>query len=495
MRRVSERFGPQGLQVVYVGPFETPESCREWKEEHDLPFPVVPDGDGTLFRRLTSGWVPWSLLVSSDGEVLFSENEFDEEGFSTAIAKAFAEPREPGPAPATASPAAAPRRPGTGARIVILGAGVGGLVAARALRKRLGAEHRIAVVDRSSDHLFAPSLLWLMVGERREEQIRRPLDGLARKGIEFVHGEVSHIDLGRRLVQTTGGPLDFDYLIVALGAQTAPGAVEGFAEMAHDLYSLDGCRDIWSALQRFTGGRVGVLVTSMPFKCPAAPYEAALLVEAFLRERGVRDRSEIHLYTPEHQPMPVAEAALGRAVVGLLKSRGVHYHPLFTFDQLRPQTREIVAADGRAEPVDLLIAVPPHQAPEVVRSSGLLGLSGWIHVDPHTLRTEHERVFAIGDVTSIRLPSGKSLPKAGVFAHGEAEVVARQIADELRGRESQASFDGRGYCWIETGDGRAGFAGGSFYADPEPRVRIARPGRLWHWGKVAFEKWWLARWF
>jgi sulfide:quinone oxidoreductase len=104
-------------------------------------------------------------------------------------------------------------------------------------------------------------------------------------------------------------------------------------------------------------------------------------------------------------------------------------------------------------------------------------------------------VFAIGDVTSIRLPSGKSLPKAGVFAHGEAEVVARQIADELRGRKSQASFDGRGYCWIETGDGRAGFAGGSFYADPEPRVRIARPGRLWHWGKVAFEKWWLGRWF
>jgi len=122
-------------------------------------------------------------------------------------------------------------------------------------------------------------------------------------------------------------------------------------------------------------------------------------------------------------------------------------------------------------------------------------VSGWIHVDPETLRTEYEGVFAVGDVTAIRLPSGKSLPKAGVFAHNEAEVVADQIADEIRGRAHRARFDGKGYCWIEVGDGRAGFAGGRFYHDPEARMRIARPGRLWHWGKVAFEKWWLRRWF
>ena len=104
-------------------------------------------------------------------------------------------------------------------------------------------------------------------------------------------------------------------------------------------------------------------------------------------------------------------------------------------------------------------------------------------------------MLAIGDVTAIRLPSGKSLPKAGVFAHNEAEVVARQVAYEIRGRGRQTRFEGKGYCWIEIGDGRAGFAGGRFYADPEPRLRIARPGRLWHWAKVAFEKWWLRRWF
>ncbi|MEX2049460.1 MAG: FAD/NAD(P)-binding oxidoreductase [Gemmatimonadota bacterium] len=428
--------------------------------------------------------------------MIFSENEFDEAGFTTAIARLLG---TQGPA-ARATPGSTrltppPRHATRAANVVVLGGGVGGIVAARKLRQRLGREHRIVVVDRSPDHLFQASLLWMMVGDRREDEIRRPLERLARHGIEFLQDEVLEIDTAHKLVRTRGSTLDFDYLVVALGARTVPESIQGFAEMAHDLYSPEGSRSIQAALGAFTGGKVGVLVTSMPFKCPAAPYEAAFLVESFLRAKGVRDRSEIHLYTPEHQPMPVAAAALGESVVAMLQARGIHYHPLFTFQGMRPEAREIVAADGRTEKVDLLIAVPPHQAPDVVRSSGLLGVSGWIPVDPGTLRTEHEGVFAIGDVTTVKLASGKSLPKAGVFAHNQAEVVAREIADEIRGRKDRARFDGRGYCWIETGDGRAGFAGGGFFHDPEPRLRMARPGRIWHWGKVAFEKWWLRRWF
>lgn len=481
---------------MYVGPFETGESCDVWRDQYGLTFPVVPDEDGALFRVLTSGWVPWSILVDADGQVIFSENEFDETGFSAAIARLLSQ--EDGVPPSAAESAQAgavrPRRSGP-QTIVILGGGVGGVVATRKLRRRLGSHHRIVVIDRSPFHLFQSSLLWLMVGDRREDQIRRPLNRLTRHGVEFLNDEVSEIDLGRRIVRTRSGTLEFDYLIVALGARTTPASVEGFSEMAFDLYSLDGCQQIHETLENFSGGRVGVLVTSVPFKCPAAPYEAAFLVESFLRRKGLRNRSEIHLYTPEHQPMPVAEAALGEAITEMLVDRGIHYHPLFTFETMLPETREIATADGRAEPVDLLIAVPPHEAPEVVRSSGLVGASGWIHVDPHTLRTEDQGVFAIGDVTTIKLPSGKSLPKAGVFAHEEADVVARQIADEIRGGEHRATFGGRGYCWIELGDGHAGFAGGTFYHDPEPRVRMARPGRLWHWAKVAFEKWWLRRWF
>jgi sulfide:quinone oxidoreductase len=482
--------------VVYVGPFETPESCEEWKREHELPFPVVPDADGALFKRLTSGWVPWSVLVDARGRVVFSENEFDEAGFSAAIEGALAAEPRTAPDPGPPSVRTAPRPRSGPTTTVVLGGGIGGVVAARRLRSLAGKEHRVVVLDRSAVHLFQSSLLWLMEGSRRADQIQRPLERLARHGIEVVRDEAVGIDVqGRRVATGDGGELPFDYLVIALGARTVPESVEGFAEMALDLYSVDGCRRIRESLETFEGGRVGVLVTSMPFKCPAAPYEAAFLVESLLRRRGVRDRSEIRLYTPEHQPMPVAEASLGRSIVELLGARGIGYHPLFTFERLRPATREIVAADGRSERVDLLIAVPPHAAPEVVRASGLAGVSGWIHVDPETLRTEHEGVFAIGDVTSIRLPSGKALPKAGVFAHHEADVVARQIAAELRGRDVRARFDGHGACWVEIGDGRAGFASGSFYADPEPRMRMALPGRLRHWAKVAFEKWWLWRWF
>jgi sulfide:quinone oxidoreductase len=351
------------------------------------------------------------------------------------------------------------------------------------------------VIDRSSDHLFSPSLLWLMVGNRRADQIRRPLARLADKGVEFHHDEVAEIDHGRRLVRTRSNEFSFDYLIVSLGARLAPETVEGFDKMAHNLYTLEGCERIRAALESFTGGTIGVLIPALPFKCPAAPYEAAFLVEALCRAKHVRDKTEIHLFTPEHQPMPIAGSATGDAIAEMLRARRIHYHPLYTFEELRPETREIVSSDGRSERVDLLLGVPPHQAPEVVRSSGLLGVSGWIHVDATTLRSEHDGVFAIGDVTSIRLPDGKMLPKAGVFAHHEAEVVADEIASEIRGIRSHTSFNGKGYCWIELGDGRAGFASGRFYAEPDPQVRMFRPGRLWHWGKVAFEKWWLRHWF
>lgn len=478
---------------MYLGVFETPEACAAWKVEYDLPFPVLPDEGGALFKRLTSGWVPWSVLVGSDGRVAFSENEFDEEGFSTAIAQVIESTRAPvdDRKPTVEARLRARAGPGT---VLVLGGGIGGLVAARRLRSRLSTEHRIVVVDRSPNHLLQSSLLWLMEGKRSASRIQKPLARLRSRGIDFVNEEVVEIDLDRRRVATPESSLPFDYLVVALGARTAPESLHGFSEMAHDLYSVEGCRAIRDELGRFDAGKLGVLVTSMPFKCPAAPYEAAFLLESRLRRRGVRNRTEVHLYTPEDQPMPIAETGVGEAIVDLLRARGIHYHPLFTFEGMRPETSEIVDAEGNAARVDLLVAVPPHQPPEVVRSAGLTGVSGWIHVNAKTLSTGHPGVYAIGDVTSIRLPSGKMLPKAGVFAHHEAEVVADRIAAEIRGETPRAHFRGDGACWVELGGGKAAFASGNFYRGPEPSLRMAGPSRLRHWAKVAFEKWWLWRW-
>jgi sulfide:quinone oxidoreductase len=447
---------------------------------------VIADCDGTLFRALTNGWVPWSILVGLDGKVVFSENEFDQSGFSVAIQQMYERPAAP---KATTHRAVSPA-----GCAVVLGGGIGGLVAARELRRRLPSDHRIVLVDRAADHVYQPSLLWQMVGQRRPSQFVRPLDRLRRKGIEVRRAEAQALDLDNRVVVTSAGDLEYDSLIISLGAQLAPETVEGFDQMALNLYSPEGCARIHDALDGLTEGVVGILIPAMPYKCPAAPYEAAFLTESFLRRKGIRRKVEIHLFTPEQMPMPVAPAALGDSIADMLAARGIHYHPLFTFQELRPEMREVVGSDGRAHRVDLLMCVPPHQAPEVVRSSPLLGVSGFIHVDPRTLQTGYDDVYAVGDVATVKLPNGKALPKAGVFAHAEAKTVAKRIAYAADGKTPDAVFQGNGYCWLELGDGRAAFAGGNFYAEPEPRVTMRRPGRPLHWAKVAFEKWWLHHW-
>ena len=466
---------------------ETEESCRAWREEYRLEFPVIPDLDGTLFRAFTNGWVPWSVLIGPDARVVFSENEFDEVGFSAAIQRLYERPVEKGPTRHRAlSPIGC---------TVVLGGGSGGVVAAREVARRVPVGQRVVLVDRSADHVFQPSLLWQMVGRRRPEQFSRPLRLLERKGIEVRQAEVEELDLDNRLVRTSTGDLAYDALVVSLGAQLAPETVPGFDEMAFNLYTTEGCERIHAALEDFSEGTIGILITAMPFKCPAAPYEAAFLAESFVRKKDIRRNVEIHLFTPEHTPMPVAPAAIGDSIADLMAARGIDYHPLFTFKEVRPEAHEVVDADGRSHEVDLLIGVPPHQAPEVVRSSKLLGVSGFVHADARTLQTDHEDVYAIGDVATVRLPNDKALPKAGVFAHAEAKVVAERIADAISGKTSRAAFDGKGYCWVELGDGRAAFAGGDFYSQPEPRLKMRRPGRPLHWGKVAFEKWWLHHWF
>ncbi len=481
--------------MVSIGAFETPESCQRWQQDFELPFPVVNDADGALFQQLTTGWVPCSMLLGADGAVLFWETEFDEGGFIAAIERLYAEPAARVPKPAALDRPVRGKGPAAPATVLILGGGAGGVVAANELRRRLPTKHRVVVIDRSAMHLFASSLLWVMAGQRQVDQIRRPLQRLARKGIEFHQGEVEEIDTARKQVRTGAATFDFDYLIVSLGAELVPETVPGFEEMALNLYEAAGSERAHEALQSFDGGSIGVFIPAMPFKCPAAPYEATMFIDAMLRRRGVRERTEIHLYTPEHQPMPMAGPEMGAALAQMLQQRGIDLHLLYTFEELRPDTSEIVSSDGRPQHVDLLLGVPPHQAPEVVRSSGLLGVSGWIHVDPKTLRTEHERIWAIGDITSIRLPNGKMLPKAGVFAHYEAKVVVEQIVAEIRGHPSGAAFDGKGSCWVETGDGSAAYASGRFYADPEPDVRLYSARHVWRWGKVAFEKWWLRHWF
>jgi sulfide:quinone oxidoreductase len=378
-----------------------------------------------------------------------------------------------------------------GRKVLVLGGGTGGLTAANELRRLLGAQHRVVLIDQQSEHRFAPSFLWVMTGARRPGQATRTLTTLLRTGVELIQGRVASIDPERRAVVVGDDEHRYDALVVALGADLDPASFPGYNEAAHGFFDLESAARLAAALRAFPGGRVVVAVTALPYKCPAAPYEAALLIEDHLRKRGVRERSEVVVFTPEPQPMPVAGPVLGAAVSGLLGEHGIALNTGRPLASIDASTRELVFADGVRERLDLLAAVPPHRAPEAVRRSPLAGETGWIPVDPGTLRTKYDDVYAIGDVASITLRNGKPLPKAGVFAHAEGRVVAREIAASFGGPAVQP-FDGKGYCWVELGAGRAAFADGDFYASPAPAVRLRSPGAQWHVGKVLFERSWMA---
>ncbi len=383
--------------------------------------------------------------------------------------------------------------PVTGKTILVLGGGVGGVTAARELRKRLPAAHRVVLIERGESFAFAPSYLWMLTGERTGASISRPLSRLARRGIEIVRGEIRKIDPVRRVVDVDGQSMRGDYLVIALGAEYAAELIPGLAESGDSFYDLAGSERLRQHLASFGSGRIALLTAAPAYRCPAAPYEAAMLIESELRKRRVRDRVQLDFYAAEPGPLGVAGPEVSRAVRGMIEAKGIRYHPDHQIQSVDPGRRMLQFESRPSAEYDLLVFVPPHRAPKVVRESELVAAAGWMQVDRHTLATPHENVFAIGDVVSIPLKMGKPLPKAGMFAHQQGIVVAKNIARSLTGRGAPAAFDGHGECFVEAGDGRAGFGKGDFYAEPTPEIRLHPPSRWWHMGKVMVEQYWLRR--
>ncbi len=383
--------------------------------------------------------------------------------------------------------------------ILVLGGGIGGQVVANELRRTLPHDHRVTVIERDLRHTFAPSFLWVMTGDRRPEQVTRDLRDLMRPGVEVRQGDIRAIDLAHRRVDVDGDAVTYDYLVVALGAELAPEAIAGLAAGAHTFYTLDGATRLRAALEDVNTGTVAVVVSALPYKCPGAPHEAAMLLADFFRQRG-RAKVNVHLFTPEPQPMPVAGPALGDAVRQMLEQRGISFHPSHELTAVKPDARELLFEGQPPVAYDLLVAIPPHRSPTVVREAGLSNEGGWIPVDRQTLSTQHAHVFAIGDVTTVGIPGRWKpdvplmLPKAGVFAHAQALVVAHRIAAEIAGATPKEWFCGDGFCMLEAGEDLAGVAFGDFFHEPSPDVHVKSVGRPWHLGKVLFEKWWLSPW-
>lgn len=372
-------------------------------------------------------------------------------------------------------------------RIVILGAGIGGIAGANELVKRLNGKHEIVVVDQSAQYEFSPSYLWMLAGTRTLDQISVPISRIAKKGIRFHHGKVLKIDPQTRVVTTDKGTLEADHLLISLGANTHMTGLESVAKVGHNVYTAKGAQALHDLGSKAAGSRVAVLVCSMPFKCPAAPYEAAMIWQKSLKRHGKDTR--VSIYTPEPGPMPVAGEKVSAQMVQMITGKGISYFPKHTIKGLDDQGR-LDFGDTNAE-FDHLAYVPKHSVPALLVEAGLAAAGGWVSVDRYTMRTKFPGVYAVGDCVGIPLANGKSLPKAGVFAHGQAEAAARNIADEILGREASHRFDGHGQCFVEMGGVIAGRGSGNFYAEPQPDIHLSFPGPWNHLGKVMFEKLWL----
>ncbi|MBF6336674.1 FAD-dependent oxidoreductase [Nocardia abscessus] len=373
--------------------------------------------------------------------------------------------------------------------VLILGAGFGGLELATRLSGSPVDELRIVVIDRNDSFTFGFAKLDILCRDVPPEAVRVPYARLAHPRVEFRQEEVTEIDPRTRRVRTDRSDYEPDILVVALGADYDPGATPGFIEDGYEYYSIDGARRLRDRLAGFDGGDVILAVLGVPFKCPPAPYEGAMLLHEMFTRRGIGDRTRIQVVTPMASPIPVSPETSG-AIVEALTRRGIAYAPGRLVHALDPSRH--VASTGTGDlPYDLFIGVPRHRVPAVVEASGLTegGTDGWVAVDRHTLGTPYPGVYAIGDCADA------PVPRAGVFAEDAARTAAAAIEAELRGSAAPQRYRGRGACHIEFGDGLVGKVEADFLSGPAPVAPFTPPSPELAREKAAAAEARLRRWF
>jgi len=372
-------------------------------------------------------------------------------------------------------------------RVVIAGAGFGGLELATLLSEEFGDDADVVLIDKAAEFVFGFSKLDVMFGRTSAEHVAHRYADAVRPGVRFVQSNVRALDPVARRVTTDDGTFDADILVVALGADVDPAATPGLVEGGHEFYSVAGAFALREVLAGFAGGRVVIGVTSTPFKCPPAPSETALLMHDFLGARGLLDSSRVSLVMPLGTPIPPSPDA-SAAILDAFTERGIDWHPGQSVRSLDPVRKVAVLRDGDELPYDLFLGVPKHRAPDVVVASGLTE-NGYVPVDSRTLATRFPNVYAVGDVATV------GVPKAGVFAEGAARRVAASVAATLRGDEQPDGYPGLGSCYIEFGAGRVGRVDVDFLSGPKPTGEFVAPSAALVAEKHHFGASRSARWF
>lgn len=381
------------------------------------------------------------------------------------------------------------------ARVAVLGAGFGGIATAVALRSELRDADEVLLVERSADFAMGLRKSWHALRLADLEAGTRPLAALESRGIDVLRGEITEIAPAVRRVTVGGTTIDADALIVALGAAHAPESVPGLVEHGVPAWSRAGARGAREAIDQLLeagSGRAVIGIFGSPYSCPPAPYELALLLRDRLDATADPQAYSVDVFTPAPISLPVLGAAECSRLDARLAARGIGFHAAKAASEVREGA--VVFADGSQLAFDLLLAVPPHRVPPVLVRAGLAAEGGWVPVDRHTLETRWPGVHAIGDCVGIPLTNGLPLAKAGLLAELQGQAAAARIAAALRGDEPQATFGGRGTCFIEMGGGEAATISGDFYAEP-PRAELSDPSRELMAAKHAFEEERLRAWF
>jgi sulfide:quinone oxidoreductase len=372
-------------------------------------------------------------------------------------------------------------------RIVIIGGGVGGTLTANLLTRRLrrrikSGEVTITVVDQTGEHIYQPGFMYIAMGGERAAKLQRPERGLLDVRVSLVVGEVASVDEAASMVRLADGErLAYDYLVLATGSRIVPEEIDHFAREAYHFYTAEAAARLRSGLDAFEGGRIVIGIAGMPYKCPPAPLEVAFLIEAELRARGVRERSEMHFCSPIGRAFTIE--SVSEMATPILEDKGIVLHTFFNVEAIDPVRKVVQSLEGEELPYDLLILVPPHKGAQFLIESGLAPApGGWLPTDRATLQVGgRPNVFALGDATDL------PLSKAGSTAHFEAPVVTERIVAAIEGREvdhRRGDYLGRVMCFFEIGDGKGTLLQFDYEHPPKP----PKPNQLWHLGKIVFNK-------
>lgn len=370
-----------------------------------------------------------------------------------------------------------------------MGGGFGGLAAAHELRTNLP-DAKITIIDKKDYFMMDLVKLWIIKGTRQFETSKRPLNSITKKGIDFVNEAVTTIDTNQRRVRTLTGEFSYDYLIIAMGVELAPEKIPGLSENAMILYDLEHVAKIRQKILQLKSGRLAFAITAMPYKCPPAPFEAALIIGTMLKELKMRDSILIDFYSLAPITLPAAGPEVSNQLLEILESEKIKFHGNRKTTSVDHNL--IKFEDGSSAKFDLLIAVPPHKAPKAVYDSKFAQDGQFISVK-RDCKTQFENVYAIGDVTTMMVTDKIAVPKAGIFAEGQGVAVAHDIISKVKKEQTGMTFEGKGGCFVEMG-ATAGYVYVDMFAQPNPITRLDKPAQEHMQEKEQFEKERLAKW-